>query len=151
MLVMQKWQITNYRLSQASGIMETTVGKLINGELETTSWDNVEKLAAGFEQINPLANGAFLKALQLPDGRYPGLDNVIEMFWDRELPENIAVVMAVLKEYKLLNQDNLKKLKAKLAENDSATEAITPTTIEEFISSKMVQKRRRKGGSSQNA
>lgn len=150
-LVMRKWQVTNYRLSQVSGVVETTVGKLVNGEMQTTSWDNVEKLAAGFEKIDPLANGAFLKALQIPDGRYANLDRAIDMFWDRELPESIAAVMAVLDECEFLDRENIKKFKALLAKKGAEVDAIMPTDIEDFIGSRMVEKRRKQRGEGQDA
>lgn len=152
MLVMQRWQITKYRLSKVSGVVETTVGKLVNGELESTSWDKVEKLANGFEQIDPIAKDAFIGALQRPDSAYPSLsDNTIDLFWVRELPENITAVMTVLEKFRLLDQENLKKLKAQLAERDAETKALWSTTVEEFISSEMAQTRRKQDGSAQDA
>ncbi|MDZ4875183.1 MAG: hypothetical protein CLLPBCKN_004579 [Chroococcidiopsis cubana SAG 39.79] len=152
LLVMQRWQITKYRLSKVSGVVETTVGKLVNGDLESTAWDKVEKLANGLEKLDPLAKAAFIAALQLPDSTYPSLsDNTIDLFWVRELSENIAAVMAVLDEYKLLDRENIKKLQAKLAENDAESNAIMPTTVEDFLGSRMAQIRRKQDGSTQDA
>lgn len=149
---MARWHVTGYRLSQVSGVDKSLLAKLLRGESQSASWDKVEKLADGFEQIEPIAKDTFIGALQHLDSTYPNLsDNTIDLPWVRELPENIAAVMAVLDEYELLDRENIKKLQAKLAENDAKTNAIMPTTLEEFIGSRMAQIRRKQDGSTQNA
>lgn len=147
LLVMRRWQVTGYRLAQASGTDESTIAKLLRGDNKSASWDKVEKLANGFEQIDPIAKDAFIGALQRPDSTYPGItDDTIDISWVRESSDNIAKLMAVLEEYKLLDQERLKKLKAKLAEVDAETDAIMPTTVEDFLGSIMLQKRHEQEG-----
>lgn len=151
LLIMTRWQVTGYRLAQASGVNRAQLAKLLRGDTRTSNWERVEELANGFERIDPIAKGAFIEALRLPDSTYPSVsDSTIDLFWERESPDNIAAVMAVLDEYKLLNQENLKKLKAKLAEHDAETEAIFPTTVELWIGIKMQQKRRKEDTSDQD-
>ncbi len=147
LVVMKRWQVTPYRLAQASGTDRATIGKLLRGGHQSASWDKVEKLANGFEQIDPIAKDAFIGALQRPDSTYPNLtDNTIDLVWERETPESIASMMVVLEEYKLLDQERLQKFKAKLAEKDAETNAIMLTTVEDFISSRMLHKRREQEG-----
>lgn len=152
LFVMARWQVTGYRLSQVSGVDKSLLAKLLRGESQSASWDKVEKLANGFEQIDPIAKDAFIGALQRPDSTYPNFsDNTIDISWVRESSENIAAVMTVLDEYKLLDRENIKKLQAKLAEHDAETNAIMPTTLEDFLGSRMAQIRRKQEGSTQNA
>lgn len=144
---MRRWQITGYRLSQASGIDRSTIAKLVRGDNQSASWDITEKLANGFEQIDPIAKDAFIGALQRPDSAYPHLaDNTIAVSWDRESPESIAAVLEVLDEYKLLDRERIKALEAKIAESGDEIRRMLSNTLEDFISSKMAQKRREQDG-----
>lgn len=147
LIVMSRWQITGYRLSQSSGIDRSTIAKLLRGDSQSASWDITEKLANGFEKIEPAAKDAFIGVLQRPDGTYPSLsDNTLDLFWQRESSESIAAVMAVLDEYKLLDQENIKKLQAVLAERNKEQQRLIGNTLEDFISSRMAQKRREQDG-----
>lgn len=129
MLVMQRWQITKYRMSKLSGVVETTVGKLVNGELQSTSWDNVEKLANGLGKLDPMAKAAFIGVLTVPEKQLPGppygitpLPELEEM----EKPENIAKVLAAADEYGANNQ----KVSQEIFEQRA-------TTLERLVSSKL--------------
>ncbi len=144
--VMHRWQITGYKLGQASGIDRSVIARILRGEVKTAEWERIEKLLSGFEKIDPMAKDAFMGALQRPDSTYPTItDAVLGFSWARDRAESIAEVMAVLGEYKLLDQANIENIKALLAEGISETGA-PPCTIEDFLGEEMVRKRREKDG-----
>lgn len=105
-LVMQKWKITKYRLSKASGVVETTIGKLVNGEHESTSWDKVEKLADGFGKLDPMAKCAFMGMLQLPDSAYSTGSGVAPLPYGlQEELERIRRILKAQRTMGLINQE----------------------------------------------
>ncbi len=108
-LVMQRWRITKYRLSKVSGVVETTVGKLVKGELESTSWDKVEKLAEGFGKIDPMAKVAFLGLLPLPDSAYSHPSGVAPLPYGlQEDLEEIRRTLEAARSLGWLNQEAVK-------------------------------------------
>lgn len=109
-LVMQRWQITKYRLSKLSDVVETTVGKLVNGELESTSWDKVEKLADGFGKIDPMAKCAFLGMLSLPDSAYSTGRGVAPLPYG--LQEELERIRRILKAQRTMGLINQKAVEA---------------------------------------
>lgn len=150
LLVQARWHVSGYRLSQVSNVDKSLLGKLLRGETQTTSWDKVEQLANGFEQIDPIAKDAFIGALQRPDRTYPHFsDNTIDLFWQRERSENIAAVMVALDQLGLLNREAIQELEARLREKREIT--ISNTPVEDCIGSTMMAIRRKQEGSSQNA
>lgn len=110
-LVMQRWQITKYRLSKVSGVVETTVGKLINGKLESTSWDNVEKLADGFGKIDPMAKFAFLGVLSLSDSAYSTGRGILPLpYGTQEENEKTRRILEAARSLGLINQSAVEAL-----------------------------------------
>lgn len=152
LIAMARWQVTGYRLSQVSSVDKSLLAKLLRGDSQTASWEKVDKLVYGFGKIEPAAKETFSGVLHLPDSAYPNLsDNTVDLPWVRELPENIAAVMAVLDEYKLLDRENIKKLQAKLAEKNREQQILIGNTLEDFIGNRMSQIRRKQDGSTQDA
>ena len=154
LLVMARWQVTGYRLSQVSGVDKSLLAKLLRGESQSASWDKVEKLANGFEQIDPIAKDAFIGALQRQYDPYPDLTEEAYPFWVREEPTNIGAVMAVLDQYELLNRENIEKLRVELVEQNDDLSWQVPEemgVVQTFIGLKMLQIRRKQEGPAQNA
>jgi Cro/C1-type HTH DNA-binding domain len=133
-IVMARWQVTRYQLSQASDVHKTTIGKLLKEEHRSGSWDHVEKIANGFEKIDLIAKPAFMGALLLPDDVYPHLLATSGIILPIEQPKNIAETMRTLDELGLLNKEAVQELKAKV-------QNMKPLTIEEYISIKMQMRR----------
>lgn len=149
LLVQARWHVSGYRLSQISNVDKSLLGKLLRGETQTTSWDKVEQLANGFEQIDPISKDAFIGALQRPDRTYPNFsDNTIDLLWQRERSENIAAVMAALDQLGLLNREAIRELEARLREENELP-SLTP--VEDYVGSTMMATRRKQEGSNQNA
>ncbi|PSB32261.1 hypothetical protein [Chlorogloea sp. CCALA 695] len=144
--VMTRWQITGYKLGQASGLDRSVISKLIRGEVKTAEWEKIEQLLNGFEKIDPMARDAFMGALQRPDSTYPLItDATLGFTLARESPELIAEILAILKDLKLVDLAREERLKAVLAEEDPVTD-IPPCTLEEHISKKMIIARCDKDG-----
>lgn len=134
-LVMSKWNITIYRLGKLSGVGQSTVGKLIRGEIDTTSWNNTEKLGSALQLIDRGAMGAFYEYLKTPEEEYPDdIDLSKSSLLEREQPQDIAEVLAALQALDLLDMEKVEKLQAQY---------MSPVAfgIEEIISQKMIRMR----------
>lgn len=113
-LILSRWDITPYRLAKASNVGQATIGKLIKGDLESSTWDVVERLADGFEKLDIVARVTFLGLLALPEDRLstygvaplPQLEEI-------EKQENIAKVLAVMDKLGLLNREAIEQLEQK--------------------------------------
>lgn len=62
-IVLSKWDITPYRLAKTSGVGQATISKLIKGNIQSSTWDVVERLADGFEKVDVTARVTFLALL----------------------------------------------------------------------------------------
>lgn len=62
-ITLSRWQITPYRLAKESNVTQSKIGKLISGVQESASWDVVERLAEGFNEIDPVAKATFYATL----------------------------------------------------------------------------------------
>jgi hypothetical protein len=140
LVVMRRWNLTGYRLSQVSGIQCSALSKIIRGDQETANWDLVQKIAEGLERIEPMAKACFFWALESPDNTYPDLtDDLIDFALLRESPDDVALVMEALGQCKLLNQRNLKSVKEKIASDPKNWMGLG---IEHYIAAEMVRIRR---------
>lgn len=110
-LVLSRWDMSPYRLAKASGVGQATIGKLIKGEIESSTWDVVERLADGFGRLDRLAKAAFLAVLSLPDSDYPdGTVTPLPYLEEIEKPENISKVLAAIDKLGLLNREAVREL-----------------------------------------
>jgi transcriptional regulator with XRE-family HTH domain len=110
-IVLARWDMTPYRLAKASGVGQATVGKLINGDRESSTWDLVERLANGFEKLDIAARVTFLGLLILPDDKAsPYAVGPLPTLEAMEKPENIAKVLGAAHRRGLLNQEAAEEL-----------------------------------------
>lgn len=136
-LVLSRWNMTHYRLSKASGVGQATIGKLIRGELESSTWDVVERLADGFGKLDILAKAAFLGVLSLPDSVYPAsFDNPDTMPVEPYDSINIEAV-DILKERGFLNLEAIEKSGFKVEGNEYFA-----NVLGESLTSEMYRRRR---------
>lgn len=106
-LVLSRWDITPYRLAKTSGVGQATIGKLIKGDLESSTWDVIERLANGFEKLDIAAKVTFLGLLTTPQEKlssYKTLRPLPELE-EIEKPENIAKVLAAAEEFGIINRE----------------------------------------------
>ncbi len=111
-LVLSRWDITPYRLAKASNVGQATIGKLIKGELESSTWDVVERLANGFEKLDIVARVTFLGLLTLPEDKLPGyaIPPSLPELEEIERPENIAKVLAAADKLGIINREVVQEL-----------------------------------------
>jgi hypothetical protein len=110
-LVLSRWDITPYRLAKASSVGQATIGKLIKGELESSTWDVVERLANGFERLDIVARVTFLGLLTLPEDRLPAYGVApLPHLEEIEKPENITKVLAVADKLRKRNPEAVQGL-----------------------------------------
>lgn len=119
--VMLRWGITNYRLSQKSGVEESAISRILNGKAEGTTWINVEKIAMGLEKIDPIAKIAFAGALVLADDVLPDQDfQAILTKQNRQIKE-VSKVLVALDKLNFLNRSAIDNFKAHLQERGQMT------------------------------
>lgn len=137
-LVLSRWNMTHYRLAKASDVGQATIGKLVRGDLESSTWDVVERLANGFEKLDPMAKIAFLGVLQLPDSAYPAsLDNPDSM--PTEPYDSInAEAVEILNEKGFLNLEVVEKSGLKISGNE-----FFDHTLGDWITLQMYKRRRK--------
>lgn len=136
-LVLHRWNMSHYVLSKVSGVGQSTIGKLIRNELKSSTWDVVERLADGFEKVDPMAKVAFLGVLSLPDSAYHGLlDNPSVMPGEPYDSVNIEAV-EILKERGFLNLEAIEKSGFQVEENEYFA-----NRLGESLTSEMYQRRR---------
>lgn len=141
LLVMSKWKITIYRLGKDSGVGQATVGKLVRGEISTTSWDNTEKLIYGLKLTDPMAAGGFVELLRTPEEQYPlGLypPEQPEME-EREYPSNITEVILAMQELGYIDGETIATMHESRWRNAPAK--IYPS-VAQVISMKMQEMRK---------
>lgn len=140
--VMSRWNITGYRLAQLSGVGAATIGKLIRGDMEYTSWSNMEKFADAFRRIDTMAVGAFFELLRTPEENSylpPATMPPSIMPLDREEPNNIAEVVLAMHELGFVDREEI----AKLVDNQwRKVPAMMRFSLEDVISLKMQEMRR---------
>ncbi|PPS43523.1 helix-turn-helix transcriptional regulator [Chroococcidiopsis sp. TS-821] len=136
-LVLARWNMSHYALSKASGVGQSTIGKLIRNELQSSTWDVVERLAEGFEKVDPMAKVAFLGVLTLPDSAYHGaLDHPDAMF--TEPYDSISIeAVNILKERGFLNLEAIERSGFKVEGNE-----YFENILGESLASEMYQRRR---------
>jgi len=110
LLVLSRWNLTQYRLAQLSGVSRAVIGKVVNGKQPSLMWDDIEKLADGLAKVDPLATAAFYEALKQPEQFFyvAGIPPQPEIL-EREKPENIEAVMATLIKLGLLTPSQLEE------------------------------------------
>ena len=117
-LVLHRWNMTPYRLAKASGVGQATIGKLVRGALESSTWDVVERLADGLGKLDPMAKAAFLGVLPLPDSAYPtSFENPDTLPTEPYDSVNIEAV-DILKERGFLNLEAIEKSGFKVEGNE---------------------------------
>lgn len=137
-LVMTRWNITNYKLSQASGVSESTIGKIMRDEHKSASWDVVEQLANGLGKIDAMAKPSFLGTLELPDHYYSGLDNPTSIPVQPHA-DIINEAIKILDKNKLLDREAVKSLKVSSLYDDNLLE----TSLADWVLFRMAQHRQR--------
>lgn len=136
-LVLHRWNMSHYALFKVSGVGQSTIGKLIRNELQSSTWDVVERLADGFEKVDPMAKVAFLGVLSLPDSAYHGLlDNPGVMPGEPYDSVNIEAV-EILKERGFLNLEAIEKSGFKVEGNEYFA-----NRLGESLTSEMYRRRR---------
>lgn len=63
-------RLRNYLVSKESGVNQSAIGKILEGRVEGATWETVENIAMGLEQIKMVAEIAFLETSVLPDNRF---------------------------------------------------------------------------------
>jgi hypothetical protein len=133
--VMALWGFSNYLVSKKSGINRGTIGRILKGQSEGVTWETVERIAMGLENIDPVAKIAFLGTLALPDNTWiPEIGANEGWVSTEERPESIKKAMTAFDDLGLLNQEAIQQLKKQLP-----TAGGVPLTLEEWISIKMQQ------------
>lgn len=134
--VMALWGLSNYVVSKESGVNRTAIGKILKGKAEGATWETVEKIAMGLENIDPVAKIAFLGTLALPDNTWiPEIGTNEGWVSIEERPESIKKVMTALDDLGL-SQEAIQQLKKQLPMAGGV-----PLTLEELISIRMQQNR----------
>jgi hypothetical protein len=135
--VMALWGLTNYLVSKKSGVNRGAVGRILKGQSEGVTWETVEKIAMGLEDIDPVAKITFLGTLALPDHRWvPGIEAPQGWITAEEQPESIKKIMTTLDNLGFLNQEAIQQFK-----KQPPTLGGDPMTIEQWISIKMQERR----------
>lgn len=136
-LVLHRWNITPYRLAKTSGVGQATIGKLVRGALESSTWDVVERLADGLGKLDPMAKFAFLGVLSLPDSAYPAsFENPDTLPSEPYDSVNIEAV-DILKERGFLNLEAIEKSGFKVEGNEYFA-----NILGESLTSEMYRRRR---------
>jgi transcriptional regulator with XRE-family HTH domain len=134
---MARWNLTNYKLAQVSGVSQATIGKILRDEHKTASWDVVEQLADGLGKIDPLAKPSFLGALGLSDSYYSGLNSPTAIPVEPHA-EIINEVIKILDKNGLLNQEAVEKLNVFSLYDDNPLE----TSLVDWVLFRMARHRR---------
>jgi len=66
-IVLNRWGISRYRLSKASGIPQSALSRIVNDDGEHFAWPTIEKIALGLEVIDPVARLTFEGLVFKPD------------------------------------------------------------------------------------
>ena len=135
--VMALWGLTNYLVSKKSGVNRTAIGKILKGKAEGATWETIEKIAQGLEDIDPVAKIAFIGTLALPDNRtVPGIEGDEGWIATEERPESIQKMIRILDDLGFLNQEAIQQFK-----KQPPTLGGNPINVEQWISIKMQERR----------
>jgi hypothetical protein len=118
--VMLMWEITAYQLSQASGVHNTVIGKILNNKAKGVTWITVDRLASGLEKIDPIARVAFLGALALPDDGINEVYAVIKA--EKKEARKVTRVIEALRHHNLLNEHSIQFLEESLKKSGMSFE-----------------------------
>jgi len=135
LLVLSRWNLTQYRLSQLSGVNRAVIGKVISGKQPSLMWDDIEKLADGLAKVDPLATAAFYEALKQPEQFFhtAGIPPQPEIM-EREKSENIEAVITTLLKLGIVTPDRLEECAQSIPKNRNGSPSMS---LAEWISVNM--------------
>ncbi|MCS6781661.1 MAG: helix-turn-helix transcriptional regulator [Gloeomargarita sp. SKYBB_i_bin120] len=139
-LILSRWNLTAYRLAKLSGVSKANLSKVITGRQASLMWDDIEKLADGLRQVDPVATLTFYEVLKYPDEFYDLARSVSQPeILEREKPENIQAVLDTLLKLGITTPDLLEQAKQTIPKFKDGTPAMKLT---EWISVNMQQERK---------
>ncbi|WAS04380.1 hypothetical protein LQF76_10100 [Gloeomargaritales cyanobacterium VI4D9] len=135
LLVLSRWNLTQYRLSQLSGVNRAVIGKVVSGKQPSLMWDDIEKLADGLAKVDPLATAAFYEALKQPEQFFhtAGIPSQPEIM-EREKSENIEAVITTLLKLGIVTPDRLEECTQSIPKNRNGSPSMS---LAEWISVNM--------------
>lgn len=135
LLVLARWDLTQYRLSQLSGVNRAVIGKVVNGKQPSLMWDDIEKLADGLAKVDPLATAAFYEALKQPEQFFhtAGIPPQPEIM-EREKSENIEAVITTLLKLGIVTPDRLEECAQSIPKNRNGSPSMS---LAEWVSLNM--------------
>lgn len=120
-IVLQRWQITAYRLSKTSGVPRPMLSNILKGEAKAFAWTTIEKLANGLEIIDPIASDVFMCALRRPNDCVPDPPDEILICNQSDLIEAIKDNLDLMEK----GEGDPEEIKRDLAQLNHQLKAIT--------------------------